>query len=63
MATYKYTAISKDGVKVSGVVEGFMLSASAKGRSQKVHFAPSRLMTYIRIQCALWCNIIRMIRK
>lgn len=23
MATYKYTAISKDGVKVSGVVEGF----------------------------------------
>ena len=47
----------------AGVAEGFKLSASAKGRSQKVHFAPSRLMAYIRIQCALWCNIIRMIRK
>lgn len=47
----------------AGVAEGFKLSASAKGRSQKVHFAPSRLMTYIRVQCALWCNIIRMLRK
>lgn len=44
---------------VLGLIAGFRLSFSAKGRKHKVNFHPKNLSAYVWIQLELWMGIIR----
>lgn len=48
---------------VCGLTDGVRLSASEQGKAQKVSFSSDRLVKYIRIQCALWCNLLKLFQK
>ena len=48
---------------VCGLADGVRLSVSEQGKAQKVPFSSDRLVKYIRIQCALWCNLFKLFQK
>lgn len=47
---------------LKGLLDGFTLSFSAKGRQHKVRFRVTRLGNYLWIQGQLWLNMIRRLK-